>query len=264
MMKLGTNDLKQMRIGEVSYTKYGTKAIIIEYFARDDIVIRFDDNFQYTYHTTYQRFKNGKIKNPYDRTAYGIGYVGVGKFKTQINGRNTKEYNCWFNMFTRCYDNANRTKSHMRYIGCEVCKEWHDFQVFAAWFWQNYFFLDGEDIELDKDILIKGNKLYSPETCCFVPESLNKFFTKSNFSRGKYPIGVSKDMERNCFVAVCTNKYGKVKEKLFKRFHNFEDAFLCYKDFKEKCCVQMAEYYKDILSNNVYNALIKYKVEITD
>ena len=96
-----------------------------------------------------------------------------------------------------------------------------------------------------------------------MPESLNKFFTKSNSSRGKFPVGVSKDIDRNCFV-VCTNKYGEVIEKLFRRFTNFEDAFLCYKEFKEKCCVHMAEYYKNVLSKNVYNALINYKVEITD
>ena len=82
-----------MRVGEVSYTKYGTKAIIIEYIGRSDIVVRFDDEFQYTYHTTYQRFKRGEIKNPYDKTVYGRGYVGVGKYKTKINGKNTKEYN---------------------------------------------------------------------------------------------------------------------------------------------------------------------------
>ena len=90
------NDLGKTRIGEVSYTKYGTKAIIIQYFGRNDIVIRFEDGFQHTCHTTYHRFKNGNIKNPYDKTVYGIGYVGVGKYKTQINGVNTKEYNCWF------------------------------------------------------------------------------------------------------------------------------------------------------------------------
>ena len=258
------NDLGKTRIGEVSYTKYGTKAIIIQYFGRNDIVIRFEDGFQHTCHTTYQRFKNGNIKNPYDKTVYGIGYVGVGKYKTQINGVNTKEYNCWFNMFTRCYDNENRTKSHMRYIGCEVCEEWHNFQVFAEWFSQNYYEMKDENVQIDKDILIKGNKLYSPKTCCFVPESLNKFFTKSNSSRGKFPIGVSKDEDRDCFVAVCTNKYGEYKENLFKRFSTFNEAFLCYKNFKEMCCVKMANYYKNVLTQKVYDALINYKVDITD
>lgn len=87
------NQLKD-RTGEVSYTKYGTKATIIQYLGRNDIEIMFNDEFQHTMHTTYRRFKNGNIRNPYDRTVYGIGYVGVGKYKTQINGVNTKEYNC--------------------------------------------------------------------------------------------------------------------------------------------------------------------------
>ena len=253
------------RVGEVSYTKYGTKATIIQYFGRNNIKIKFNDDFGYVCNTTYKRFKDGNIKNPYDRTVYGIGYIGVGKYKTQINGENTKAYNCWFNMFTRCYDNENRTKSHMRYIGCKVCEEWHNFQTFAKWFEENYYEIESENIQIDKDILFKGNKLYSPKTCCFVPESINKLFTKSNSSRGKYPIGVSQDKERDCFVAVCTNKYGKdIKERLYKRFKTFKEAFECYKSFKEKCCLQMAEYYKTIIASNVYDALVNYKVEITD
>ena len=186
------------------------------------------------------------------------------KNKTKENGKNTKAYNCWFNMFTRCYDNEHRTKSHIRYIGCTVCDEWHNYQNFAKWFNENYYESTNENIEIDKDILIKGNKIYSPQTCCFVPESINRFFTKSNSSRGKYPIGVSKDKDRGCFVAVCTNEYDGTKNTLYKRFQTFEEAFECYKEFKEKCCYQMAEHYKTIISNDVYNALINYKVEIFD
>ena len=252
------------RIGEVSYTKYGTPAIIIEYRGRNDITIKFLDNHEYVTNTTYHKFKNKNMKNPYDKTVYGIGYIGVGKYKTKENGKNTKVYNCWFNMFTRCYDNEHRTKSHIRYIGCTVCDEWHNYQNFAKWYDEHYYEITDENIEIDKDVLIKGNKIYAPDKCCFIPESINRFFTKSNSSRGKYPIGVSKDKDRNCFVAVCTNKYGCMKNTLYKRFQTFEEAFYCYKAFKEKCCHQMAEYYKSIISDDVYNALINYQVEIFD
>lgn len=252
------------RTGEVSYTKYGTEARIIKYFGRNDIVVQFQDNHKYEAHSTYKCFKEGILKNPYDRTMFGIGYIGVGKYNTKENGCNTKAYNCWANMFIRCYDNENRKKCHIRYVGCSVCEEWHNFQIFADWYYKNYFDSITEKTNIDKDILIKGNKIYSPETCCFVPESINVFFTKSNLSRGKYPIGVSEDKNRNCFVAACTNKYADIKKSIYKRFNTYEEAFICYKQFKENCCKEMAEYYKSLISQSVYEALMSYTVDIND
>ena len=96
-------------------------------------------------------------------TVYGIGFNSGGEFRPSVGGNHTKPYATWKSMLMRCYSDKYHLKSPS-YIGCSVCDEWLDFQVFAKWFSVNYE--DGK--QLDKDIKIEGNKIYSPDTCLFV------------------------------------------------------------------------------------------------
>lgn len=133
--------------------------------------------------------KMGNIKNTYLPTVYSIGYLGEGEFKPTFKGKRTKEYSTWQGMLQRCYDEKFNNR-HISYKKCEVCEEWHCFQNFAEWFYENYRPEIMQGWQLDKDILVKGNKIYSPETCCFLPQRINKLLTKNNRVRGEYPIGV--------------------------------------------------------------------------
>ena len=90
-------------------------------------------------------------------------------------------YNCWHRMIERCH-NPKYQETCSTYIGCSICDEWKNFSNFFEWYKVNY--KDG--CELDKDILVKGNKVYSPETCCFVPQEINKILLKGQKKRG-YP-----------------------------------------------------------------------------
>lgn len=105
-------------------------------------------------------------------------------------------YTLWKDMICRCYS-PNMLKRCPTYIGCAVCKEWLLFSNFKKWFDENYI----EGYDLDKDIIIKGNKVYSPETCCFVPHKLNCTINKCQRSRGELPIGVSFDKSRQKYIA---------------------------------------------------------------
>jgi hypothetical protein len=116
-------------------------------------------------------------------------------------------------------------------------------------------------MELDKDILIKGNKIYSPDTCIFVPHEINMLFIKRNAKRGKYPIGVSYDKQKKKFEASCSINN---KQKRIGRFSTAEDAFNAYKIYKEGLIKQVATIYKAKIPYELYNALINYEVEITD
>lgn len=96
----------------------------------------------------------------------GNGYIGTGKYKSKINGKNTKAYQCWVDMLRRCY--CPRTQAYggnQVYIGCTVSDDWRNFQNFAKFHEENYI----EGYHLDKDTLVDGNKLYSAETCQFIP-----------------------------------------------------------------------------------------------
>ena len=121
------------------------------------------------------------------------------------------------------------------------------------------------DFHLDKDILIKGNKLYSSETCCLVPPNVNYLFTKRNALRGDTPIGVSKDYRKSGnFVSICSNPYGK--DYVHYGFTNPDEAFYQYKKDKEMVIQTVAniEYAKGSISEKCYNAMMNYQVEITD
>ena len=73
--------IKYERVGEVSYTSYGTPAIIKEYINSHKILVQFQDDYKYEYYTTYNYFIKGSLENPYDKTVYGIGYIGDGEYK---------------------------------------------------------------------------------------------------------------------------------------------------------------------------------------
>ena len=122
-------------------------------------------------------------------------------------------------------------------------------------------------MHLDKDILYKGNKIYSPSTCIFVPNRINTLFTKSNLTRGKYPIGVNIDNKTHKFRARCSifdNINKKVIRVTLGSYNNEIEAFQCYKRFKENYIKEVAEEYKNLIPTKLYEAMYKYEVEITD
>lgn len=167
----------------------------------------------------------------------------------------TQSYSIWFAMLQRCYDSKTQRKQPT-YKGCSVCEEWLTYSNFKRWYDKNY----REGYHLDKDILIKGNKIYSPETCCFVPYDINTMFTKNNKHRGKYPIGVHESHKtKGRFEAEAGNKY-------IGSFDTPNEAFYAYKQEKERQIKEKAtDYYnRGLIEKRVRDALFRYEVEITD
>ena len=227
---------------------------IVDYYRNDNMIVEFQNGYKTK--AAYNNFKKGHVKNPYDKTIYGIGFVGEG-----IHNSKDSIYIIWISMFVRCYDKTELEK-HPTYIDCSVCEEWHNFQNFIDWYHQNYYEIEIQTMNLDKDILYKGNKIYSPNTCVFVPQNINKLFTKRDNDRGKYPIGVTWNKQENKYRAQCNN--GKGKQIQLGSYDNIEEAFNIYKKFKEKLIIQIANEYKDKIPKRLYNALCNYKVAITD
>ena len=118
----------------------------------DDIDIAFLDNHHYVFrHATYSNFKNGGIKNPFDKTIYGMGYLGDGKYTGWINGDHTAEYEIWAKIIGRCYHEKDKEKYPSYYDISEVCDEWLNYQNFAEWYYKNKYECEGR-LHLDKDI----------------------------------------------------------------------------------------------------------------
>lgn len=143
-------------------------------------------------------------RKPSNRLVYGVG-INDSPFQISptISGSIIihPAYRAWCNMLTRCYSSKCKEK-YPTYEDVVCCTEWLTFTTFAKWFKDNYKF----GYHLDKDLLLKDNKVYSPTTCVFAPKEVNAFMTLSSASRGKLPLGVSVE-HLNKFRASIKSKY---------------------------------------------------------
>lgn len=238
------------RVGETNVNKYGSKYKIIKYKNARDIIVEFDNG--YIKRSAYKEFKNGNIKSPFCKSVYGVGYIGIGEYKVSINSKSTDCYNCWSSMLGRVTGRDSPC-----YKGCVVCNEWLCYQNFAKWWHENYYNC-GEKLELDKDIKIANNKIYSPNTCLLVPHSINSLFCKSTKSRGKYPLGISK--YKNLYLATVSNKREN-KSVITKAFKDFDKAREFYISEKKKIINKVCNEYIDKVPKEVLKYVETYDIE---
>ena len=241
------------RLGEKFITYEGYEIEIVQYFNAKNCTIKFNDN-TIRYNIQYDKIKKGKVKNFNHKSILKIGYIGNGVYNSK---NNYNIYKTWKRMFDRCHNLKIQSKN-ITYIGCYVDECWYNFQNFAKWYEENWK-IYMEIWALDKDILVKGNKVYSPETCCLVPREINNLFPKANSIRGHYPIGVSKN--KNKFRVFCCLNNKQVNIGTFK---TPELAFQAYKTAKEAYIKEVADEWKNQIAENVYQAMYNYNVEITD
>ena len=249
---------KNGRIGETIINYQGEEMIIIEYNNYDNITVQFKSTKEII-KTTYSNFNNGKIKSHFSPTVYGIGTTGI----TQVNNEDGKvldSYEYWKQMLRRCYS-AKFQEKYPTYIGCTVSEEFKTYDNFKKFYDENYYeILELGHTELDKDILHKNNKTYSKDNCIFIPQTINKLFTKRQNDRGDLPIGVSlsgKKYRVRCCVENGESQY-------LGTFITPDIAFNVYKEFKENLIKRLANEYKNQIPVKLYEALMNYIVEITD
>ena len=247
------------RTGEKYITNQGYEIEIIEYHGARNITIQFNDERKtIKQNADFKEIELGKIANPFHPTKYGIAYMGQGEYSSKDEfGNKTKAHNCWSKVLQRCYDKDWKLKN-TTYKNCTLSQGWLNFQVFAKWFYDKYETEYMQDWEVDKDLLFKGNKIYSPENCTLLPQQINSIFKGSSL-RGKYPIGVSK--EGNKYKA-CVKHAGKLN--YLGMFFTPEEAFEKVKIAKEIYIKEVAEEWKDKIEPRAYKAMYNYVVEITD
>ena len=255
------------RTGEEKLNKFGSKMKIINQYRENNtayIDVYFPEYDWVFKHAVYSNFKKGNVKCPYERRTCGVGYLGEGKYKAKENGKNTDKHKIWHYMLKRCYDPKHQEK-HPSYKGCKVEDYLLNFQHMAEWIDKNYYEVQGEKMQLDKDILCKGNKIYSRETCIFVPQRINSLFVKSDNSRGKDPIGVH-PRESGNYQAYCNNGYSG--RDYLGTYPTKEEAFQVYKEYKEKVIKETIDSYEGKIPEPFYSKLrevmYNYKVEIDD
>ena len=245
-------------VGKIFKSKSSGDFKILKYNDSKNVEIQFV-NTRFETVVELGSIKIGKVKDPYLPSVCGVGILGT-KYPSKINGVITKEYDLWYSMLRRCYSD-NSKKKRPTYIGCEVSDNFKSYEYFYEWCHEQIGF-GIEGFELDKDLLIKGNKVYSESTCVFIPSAINSLLTKCTASRGSYLIGVYWDKTKKAFVAMVNKNKGK-QEKLGS-FNTELEAFNAYKKAKESFVKEQAEKWKGKIDERAYEALMAYTVEITD
>ena len=203
--------------------------------------------------------KIGNVKDPYAPSVHGVGVTGT-KYPITVDDVITKEYDLWHNMLQRCYNGAFK-KKRPTYEGCEASENFKYYEYFYEWCHKQIGF-GNQGWHLDKDLLVKGNKVYSEDSCVFLPQEINSLLIKSNTSRGEYLIGVCWDKVKNAFKAQVRKNKGKSEH--LGLFKTELEAFNAYKTAKEAFVKEQANKWKGKIDDRAYEALMSYKVEITD
>ena len=160
-------------IGRTYPTNKWGGLVVIDYINAHKVLVEFVDT-KYKKWTSMGRVRSGGVRDNYRPTVHGVGFLGEGAYSTGGRKRNAT-YTMWYNMMNRCYSEAYQ-KKNPSYKGCSVAKEWHNYQVFAKWVEDNG---GAEGQHLDKDIKVKGNRIYSPEYCMIISPRENIQYTNN-------------------------------------------------------------------------------------
>ena len=245
-------------VGKVCKSKLSGDFKILKYNDRANVEIQFlNTGFETV--ARLNHIRNGKVKDPYAPSVCGVGVLGT-RYPSNEYGVHTKEYKLWCNMLRRCYSDIFK-KKRPTYEGCGVSDNFKSYEYFYEWCNKQVGF-NNKDWQMDKDLLVKGNKVYSENTCVFIPSEINSLLINCTASRGKHLIGVYWSETANAFVArVSRNKGGSEHLGLF----NTEiEAFNAYKQAKENYIKEQAEKWKSQIDERAYNALMSYEVSIND
>ena len=243
--------------GSVFKTKNYGDVVVLDYYNARDVTIKFL-NTGNVRKTGTSELKKGEIR---DNEAFPVYIVGIMDVPNEAR-RNVpipKEYSIWNGVRHRCY-NENIRHLTPSYQEAEMSENFKRYSYFKDWC-HNQIGFDQDGWQLDKDILIKGNKLYSEATCCFVPPEINTLILKADRIRGKYPIGVYEDKQAGKFK-VRISVEGK--QKHVGRYYCEKEAFYAYKVAKEQYIKEVANKWKGQIDVRVYEALINWEVSIDD
>ena len=252
------NDVTKDCVGKVCKSNLSGDFKVLKYNNNRNVEIQFL-NTGYEATVELVQVKRGNVKDPYLPSVCGVGILGA-KYPSKINGVLTKEYILWRNMLRRCYSDTCK-KKQPTYEGCEVSDNFKSYEYFYEWCNKQIGF-SNKDWHLDKDLLTKGNKIYSESTCIFIPREINSLLTKSTATRGEYLIGVSWRKKDKAFVATVSRNKGQ--PEYLGLFNTELEAFNAYKTAKEAFVKEQANKWKDQIDQRAYNALMNYEVNIDD
>jgi hypothetical protein len=257
MIHKRTLDAKEKYEGAVFKTnKYGDVEVT-EYIDSHNITVKFL-NTGAIKNTTASALTTGILKDSEVHDTHKYGVMDIPK-SVGRGGRCDPLYKKWNGMMQRCYNPKNKI-DNPTYEACTSSETFRHFSKFKSWYYSQIG-CEQEGWHLDKDILIKGNKVYSEDTCCVVPPEINVALTNNKSVRGSFPQGVIYNSTKTRYRARIQRGY---KWESLGTYDTPEEAFYAYKPIKEAYIKSLAEKWKDKIDVRVYEALINWEVSIDD
>lgn len=257
-------------MGKEFVNRRGHKCFIVEYYSATKVLVVFYRTMTFDYFT-YRNLQIGGFLDYNEPSLLGVGYLGE-KQSMKSTPSERKAYRAWSHILHRCYDEKVQER-HPRYKGCTVSKEWLSFKNFKEWYIKQPQLLYKEDSNgnrwsIDKDILVRGNKVYSAETCCVVPNEINILIVKPSHrsEHDHLPEGVGyikpKTINSKIGYTARVHKGNGESDRYLGYYDTPEEAFLFYKQAKEERIKEVANKWKGKIADNVYDALMKWEVGV--
>lgn len=239
-----------IKVGDVIPTTKGGDVTVLAIDSYKEVLVRFNDHNAYEVFANAGAIMKGNVKNPYSPICCGVGYMGVGDFTSKTH---PLAYEKWRDMLRRCYDGKQQER-FPSYIGCTVADEWHNFQNFAKWCVSHEYY-EFAGYHLDKDILVRGNKVYSAENCTLVPAYINTLLTNLVHDEAKTLSGVIYHKNKGLFRAYLR---ADGITKYLGYFDCEKDAHCSYVKAKEKLVKRRAIEYRYNMEERVFNSLMNW------
>ncbi|HHB9680583.1 TPA: hypothetical protein ACOAY7_002966 [Vibrio cholerae] len=248
----------KFRVGDRFTTRRGFSFKIIKYYNATNVIIRFDPDGLcedgYVKRTTNHSIKTGTIDYLFERSSAGVGYAGYEKGQIPKD-KHIKDV--WSKMLQRCYKPSQKDKK--AYLDCTVCEEWHCYKNFYFWYkhqMSSSYYQEG--YQLDKDIILSGNKVYCPEYCRLVPEKINSFLNNFTDSRNTgLPNGVNwKEANKKYQVSI---KDENSKRKYLGITNDIVYGDRLYREEKNRIARVLAERYDGLVCPDIINILRNFK-----
>lgn len=238
-----------IKVGDIFEIK-GYFLEVVEYNRHDNIIVKCLGVSEDTFKVRANALRIKQVRNPFARNCFGVGYLGMGEFKTGGAKKGTLEYKAWMGMLQRVYGDVL-----VCYLGCTVHQHWHNFQNFAKWYTSQRFY--GRGYHMDKDLLSRGVKIYSPETCCLLPVEINSLIVQLNEKINGLPVGVHHHRNGRFKSTIRMNR----KHTFLSVYETIEDAKKAFYSAKVCYTKVLIKDWEDFIDEGLGNLILRKVIE---